>query len=313
MVTAFAKGLAEKKACGARTGCFVCHHTAKDKSLEMMLAEPENAYMRPLNAFREFTYFEHYKVENRNWLSRTVDNDGYMVLAPNAYHPDYCLQLLRICLTIDAREIEAAQALGIAPRFCLLSEQQILAIDMLWSRYGYQSGLAACQAYYDVYDLGYRYDVPAPDTGAPQSMQAMRKVAVKFTDDEFSQWAHGLFDIDAAMAGAGHDLRRIDGEFEVDEEGASMFFAFELEYALKRYGVSPKARNPTAAFHYLTRLGVVSFRAGQENETDRMLRMANQVWRHGLHEVMGDPKALRERLTANDDARPVLGGQYEML
>ena len=170
-----------------------------------------------------------------------------------------------------------------------------------------------CQAYYEVYELGHRHDVPTPDTSAPKSLQVMKKVAVKFTDNEFSQWAHGLFDIDAAMAGAGHDLRRIDGEFEVDEEGAAMFFAFELEYALERYGVSPESRNPTAAFHYLTRLGVVSFRAGQENETDRMLRMANQVWRHRLHEVMGDPNALRERLTVNGDAKPVVGGQYEML
>lgn len=313
MVNAFSKGEPERQPCGARTGCWTCHHTTKDRSLEEMLAEEENAYMRPLNDFREFTYFEHNKIENRNWLSRTVDAKGLMVLSPNAYHPDYCLQMLRICLTIDVCEMEAASALGVAPRFRLLSKQQILAIDMLWSRYGYQCGLAACQAYYDVYVLGQRYDVPEADTDAPKSLKETKKVAVSFTDEEYWHPTNGLFDIDAAAAGLSHDLRRIDGEFEVDAEGAEMFFAFELEHALERYGVATESRNPTAAFHYLTRLGVVSFRPGQENETGRMLRMANQIWRAGLHAVMSDPQALRERLVGTGEALPVVGGQYELI
>ena len=74
----------------------------------------------------------HFDMNSCNWLARSIDTEtGSISISPNTYSPDYCLDLLRYALTIDAREIEASKFLGINPRFQILSEEAILSIDCL--------------------------------------------------------------------------------------------------------------------------------------------------------------------------------------
>ena len=46
-------------------------------------------------------------MNSRNWSARSIDTDtGTISISPNIYSPDFCLDLLRYALIIDALEIE---------------------------------------------------------------------------------------------------------------------------------------------------------------------------------------------------------------
>lgn len=69
-------------------------------------------------------------------------------------------ELFQICLTIDAREREAAHALGISPRFQLLTAEQIIAIDAIWSLQGYHLPFHGLYLYKKIVIEGHRYETP---------------------------------------------------------------------------------------------------------------------------------------------------------
>ena len=84
----------------------------------------------------------HFDPSTRCWLSRQVDErTGRIKISPNAYSPAYTLGLLRLILTI-------------------LSMRQIVAIDMLWGRYGYHEPLMALRTYLKIYEQDARYPIP---------------------------------------------------------------------------------------------------------------------------------------------------------
>ena len=148
MVNIFMRdGAAERKtSCGARHGCWMCLRVSSDKSMENMLAQEDEKYswMAPLSSFRNYLKARHYDPSARNWLARSVNaDDGTIKIAANAYAPDFCLELLRYALTIDANEIEWAMQNQTSPRFNLLGMKEVLAIDLLWARHSYQRPFTA--------------------------------------------------------------------------------------------------------------------------------------------------------------------------
>jgi len=310
MINIYASGRSnERSACGARTGCWTCCAVSKDKSMENMLNDDEERYnwMQGLNNIRNWVQAKHYDWSSRNWLARTVDIEkGTIKISPNAYSPEFCLDLLRYVLTVDVREEEAAQAAGLdAPRFKCLKLTDLLAVDCLWNRYGYQKGLQACATFHDIYVKGKRYDIPTNITHTP-SQPMPREQCVPFIDEFYWAPYSGLRDLGMAVIGQEAVVDKhgmlysevnTDEEFTVDEEGAELFFGFELEYALDKYHHTDNLINPTAALEYLLRLGVVSIYKGSHSEWDRMLRVANQIWRHGIRDYLSNPVALVDRLT----------------
>ena len=150
MVTTYYTGQASKTACGARTGCYLCTRVSNDRSLENMLSENKFKYMQPLNDFRQFILDTHYNPNRRNWLARSIQKDGSVNISPNAYSPQHCEEMLKIVLTIDARERDAASMLGIKPRFQMLTLADVLAIEVLWARYGYQTTAKALNIWNDI-------------------------------------------------------------------------------------------------------------------------------------------------------------------
>lgn len=83
---------------------------------------------------------KHFDPSARCWLARTVNEEtGTIKIVPNSYSPQHCLDLLRIMLTVQIREEIESGRLGIAPRFTILDERQIIAIDFISARYGYQN------------------------------------------------------------------------------------------------------------------------------------------------------------------------------
>ena len=300
MVNLYASGRVQKQtSCGSRHGCYICLAVRNDQSMENFLANDDYAYMKPLHQLREYIASRHYDWSSRNWLARSIDKEGQIAIKPNSYSPDFCLQLLRYTLTIDAREQEWAQAHQTVPRFQILSYPKILCIDALWNRYAYQRTLQACQTYKEIFIDGKRYDFPESFTYAAK--EALPKdIKVPFTDDEFWSPGHGLYDADLALADPDAncgDLVNLDDEFIIDEEGADLFFQFELERALDFYHHGDAASFPASGLHYLMRLGVIQIFKNGINDWDMMLRIGNQLTRHQLRPILNQPEELIKRLT----------------
>jgi DNA sulfur modification protein DndC len=124
------------KACGARFGCALCA-ISRDKSLENMLEANERyAYMRNLNRLQRFLVDTQYDLRRRQWLGRSIDKDGFIAVAPDAYSPEMLRDLLRYALTIDRDEEMAARRAGVPTRFKLIDVRQLLAIDAIWACQG---------------------------------------------------------------------------------------------------------------------------------------------------------------------------------
>lgn len=273
-----------------------------------MLKSPSNSFMQPLHDFRAYLKANQYHPHKRNWLARSVNEDGTVSIAPNAYSPEYTEELLRIVLTIQARENRAASSLGIAPRFELLRLSDIVAIEILWSRYGYHTAAKAISIFDEVMIQGIEYDIPVNyKVSSPKDLIRITKV-VPFSDDQYNNPLNGLRDVAAAMADCERTTVKANGaiysnvntsvEFEVDEEGAELFFAFEYESFLRKYSNSSFC--PTQVYHYFARLGTVSISKGGHSENDRMLKMASQIHRHGLRDILNDPVELIKRLSGDE-------------
>tara|TARA_R110002124_G_scaffold128157_4_gene288547 strand:+ start:1050 stop:2858 length:1809 start_codon:yes stop_codon:yes gene_type:complete len=315
MVTAYIGGTEAPRApCSARTGCWGCLRVSRDTSAENMISSDggEFGWLKPLNDFRNYLQSRHFDPSARTWLSRSVDADGMITIAPNAYSPEFTLELLRMALTIQAREIVATRHIGIAPRFTILSLKQVLAIDLLWSRYGYQAPFTALRTYIAVYQDGMRWDIPdisTTETFTEKDVSFRKKVP--FADESFGHAFNGLRNIDWAAAGCEETIETPSGrfmtnvntgsEFSIDEEGLALFVEFEMEHALKRISIDDA---PSAAAHYLLGLGTVQLAKGKHGDWDRMFRMSNQIHRLGLRPILNDPLALAAKLSPASSKRP---------
>jgi len=303
MVNLYAnKGETKQSSCSARQGCYICLAVKDDRSMENMLSIEDGRYlfMKPLNQLRSYIMSRHFDMNSRNWLARSIDtDDGTILISPNTYSPDFCLDLLRYALTIDVREIEVSQSMGIAPRFQILSEEAILAIDCLWNRYGYNKSLQACKIYHEIFVEGTRYDLPEHVEQAPR-VKIPAAVKVPFMDETFWNLEYGLFDSELALADPDQHCDsdvNLETEFEIDSEGAGLFFEFELENALSQYNKDDSELNPMSGLHYLMRLGVVSINQGGKSRWDMMMRIGNQLWRHRLRPYLNQPEKLISKLT----------------
>lgn len=297
-------GKSSNAGCGARFGCHLCLRTKDDKSMMNMIAQEQYAYMKPLNEFRNYIRAHHFNPAKRNWLARTVREDGSVTIAPNAYSPDFCVDLFKFALTIDQDEREAAAALGIQPRFELITPADVVHVELLWSRYGYQTRFRACEIAHDVWVKGMRFLVPTDQPMFTLADLPRVSMQVPFADAEFTSVVNGfrdpmlsLIDQESTVVKNGviYTDCLTDDEMTIDDEGAELFFGFEWERVLKDY--SEFTQNPTQVFHYFLRLGTISLYKGSHSEVDRMLRMASQIHRHGIRDVLHDPEALIGILT----------------
>lgn len=320
MVTAY---LANKEAarppCSARTGCWICTRVSRDESAENMLKAEDGsfAWTKPLNDLRNFIRAHHFNPQTRNWLGRSVNVErGTVTIAPNSYSPYMCMAILKMVLTIQAREFNSAWREGREPRFVLLTIQQIIAIDVLWGRYGYHRPFAAIRQWIEIMEKGKRYGIPSiEDLPVFTERDVSFRGEAPFGDEHFYGTFSGLRNIEHAAADCESTKILSDGTyvtdanvgdiFEVDEEGADLFWSFERDNALERITLNDA---PAAVVHYFLGLGTVTLFKGGHGEVDRMLRMSNQIYRSGLRLHLHDPKKLMEILGATE-AKPATTGR----
>jgi 3'-phosphoadenosine 5'-phosphosulfate sulfotransferase (PAPS reductase)/FAD synthetase len=310
----------DKAPCSARTGCWTCTRVSRDKSAENMLSAEDGKFdwMRPLNDFRNYLAARHFDPSARCWLGRTVNTDtGTISIMPNSYSPEFTKSLLGMVLTIQVEEYIAASQLGVAPRFEVISLRQVLAIDLLWGRYGYQPPFTAVRMYQAVFEKGKRYRIPSLESIPKFSQKDITfRAEVPFCDAEYDAPFNGLRNIDWAAAGcedttitrAGNLVTRVNTgtEFDLDEEGVELFYEFDLEYALSRISLDG---SPAAVVHYLIGLGTVQLYKGTESKWDRIMKVSNQLYRHGLQPILHDPHALVARLSKSDNVAHQPGQQ----
>ncbi|GAB0154432.1 hypothetical protein [Marinobacterium sp. BA1] len=306
MVNVYAAGKPSQSGCGGRSGCHICHKISRDHSLENMVKEDRFAWMKPLSDFRNYIGYHHWNPDKRRWLARSVNADGTIDLNPSSYSAAHTEDLLRFALTIQRREYEAAYDGGFEPRFTLLREADVIAIELLWSRYGFHEPAKALSIWDEVMNRGLNFVVPELNPEASPYSRADIRISgdktLPFADDEFDRAFNGFRDLDAATAGVERTVVKksgkvfaqaeVGGAFDVDEEAAELFMGIELHRTLDM----AKTANATAIYHKLIRMGVVTLKSGSEAEQNRILAISNQIERVGLAGLETNPNALRSAL-----------------
>lgn len=141
VVVAEMAGQVKSKPCGARTGCWSCLKVERDESLEAMLAsDPRYAYMKGLAALRNYLLATRYDWSKRTWMPWAPEVDGSIEIKPHRYRPSFLAELLHLCLSLDAKEQQAAAQLGIEPRFQIVDLRTLIAIDAHWALHVFASG-----------------------------------------------------------------------------------------------------------------------------------------------------------------------------
>ena len=182
--------------CGARFGCWACTRVQNDRSLEAMIEQnPERyGYMLGLNRLREYLVAVRWDFGRRMWIGRSIVT-GYLAVRPDSFSPAFCLELLRLCLTLDVRECEAAARLGISPRFRIVTLEDLVTIDAVWSLQGYQKPFQAIREWHEIVDQGKRYDIPPFKVSPPLPVPEPRYFYTSSDWDEGDSVVSGLRDV----------------------------------------------------------------------------------------------------------------------
>jgi DNA sulfur modification protein DndC len=294
------EGLKKSRACGARFGCAMCAAVGRDKSLENMLMQPQYSWMRNLNRIQRFIVDTQWDWGRRNWIGRSISK-GFIKIQPDTYSPAMMQELLRYCLTADVIEYRAALAKGIAPRFQLVTEEQLLAIDALWSLNGLQERpFTAVKIWDEVYNKGMRFYPPEVDPVPRSTKPTARYIYVGPNWDGGTLQAYtglrsALYDLAGdEFGGSGCMGRRAldDGRevmdvaaatsFGFDPEAMSLFFGFEMEYAIDNFYENPYSRCTAGFFHYVGLNMIQTSEGHVKTHVDRIMRRTAWRLRNGL-------------------------------
>lgn len=159
--------------CGSsRDGCWLCFaNPSMELDTDLITSNP---HVEPLVEFRRYMVKNNINIFNRSYLQPRPSSIGEY--KATSHSGGYLLDILRIGLTIQIREIERAKnelelvQSGLhldpanaktSPQFEIFSHKDIAFIDWNWAQRGLQiEPHSALRAYYDVFFLGKRFDIP---------------------------------------------------------------------------------------------------------------------------------------------------------
>lgn len=306
IIVADMRSAANSRPCGARSGCFTCLRT-KDRSAEQMIRQnpARYDYLVPLLEFRNYFEATQWDFSLRNWVGRTIDASGYINIRPDVYSPEMCQRLLRYALAAQ----DEANALGSPSHVQIVGPRELIGLDFIWSIRAMAPPYTALRIWLE-HQRGERCFAPTVEHPVPPGpVPDIGRIHVGSDwDDEASPlFAGGLrqpvWELFNESCGPslrllpnGKTVMRLheEPEFDVDEEGASLFLEFEAERLVREYeGFTGDWT--AAAMTYLT-YGVVVLAKGQSSSVDCMMRRAQWLQRHDLH-GQRSPAELRERCT----------------
>ena len=280
--------------CGARHGCSLCQQ-AVDKSLENMIAFDERYhYAAGLNKLNKFIRNTRYDWRRRNWVGRTI-KAGWIAIQPDTYHPSMVRELFRYMVQLQYDESVRAQRVGGPPKFELLSEKMILALDAYWSLTGLARPFSAWADVDAIYSGRERYDVPDVELFPVTEMPAARFIYVGDEWDETlpsnalqglrSAYHESLLEISACapeirtVKSTGREIWKglVSPSFEVHDESLEMITQFEMDRMLEMHRQDALRGNwlsgsVTHGYKWYVQYGALSMAPALAAQHDYMLR-----------------------------------------
>lgn len=293
---------AGSKACGARFGCAICA-IGRDRSLEAMIESDEKyRYLLPLNRLQRFLVDTQYDMSRRAWLGRTIQDDGYIAIAPDSYSPAMQRELLAYALTIDRDERAQAAREGVDPRFQLITESQLIAIDAIWSIQGHQQRpFEAIHIWESVNVHGRSLHPPDVDSSKfDKKIPSPRWLWVGDWDQDpsfnpmYNGARHLLADFTGASESGGctQNVELGNGRvvmgvetsdmLEVDPEAADLFLQFEILDAAVHKRAEREGYGSAEAFRHYQLLGTLSTSKRHLSIIDNMMRRTAWKERHNV-------------------------------
>lgn len=289
MIVADMKPSGTSKPCGARSGCWACTRAGRsDKSAEQLIESDVAKYghLKPLNRLRTWLVNTQYDWSLRNYLGRTIADDGFVEVGADSFSPETLRNLL--VYTLTAERLSGVQ---------IISLSQLLFIDAKWSAMALWPPFTAIKTYFDVVDRGMWQQAPDvpffPPTSAP-------KVGRIFVGENWYQ----VTGIDSragqrdAMMELHHESCGINlkalkngalvcdyeegSKYAVDEEGAADFIAFLADDYIRDY-CNHNYPDWTEGVRIYQRLGILTVGAGQSRIMDEVLRRSQWLQMMGLH------------------------------
>jgi 3'-phosphoadenosine 5'-phosphosulfate sulfotransferase (PAPS reductase)/FAD synthetase len=294
------------KPCSARFGCWTCLQVKDDRSMDQMVMEEHNAYMRPLARLRTFLANTFYDLSRRTWVGRSIDENGYIRFGVDGYSPAMLKELLCYALTIDIEEREAAERLGIAPRFQIVSVEALFSICAMWSLQGFSLPFSALRIYRDIV-RGARYPVPETQVFPKVPIPPARYIHVGTDWNQGDNWQYtglrdALIDAFGGEGCIGHREISTKGQlltvmdvntsdmFSVDVESAALLLHFEMDRLVDEWH-GPNSKRLTlmeghhvagVGYRFYVTYGTISVAKGQLGKIDEILRRTAFRERFGL-------------------------------
>ena len=228
VVVADAEMQKHSKPCSSRFGCWVCTAVREDKSLRQMIETDRDryGYLAPLAALRDFIAYTQYDWSRRQYVGRSIV-DGFIEVGADTYSPSMLADLLRYTLS--------AQKLSGVP---IISAAQLIAIDARWSQCAIAEPFAALRIWKQV-EEGAIWPPPAVRAHLKTPVPKLGKIFVgDWNDDvtsalEVTGLRNPAWEDFAETCGpglrtlaGGRAVIDVEGESEIDEEGAWLFLDF---------------------------------------------------------------------------------------
>lgn len=290
VIVADMKSAAHAKPCGTRTGCWVCTRVAEDKSMANMIESDPGRYKRlqPLAELRDFISNTQYDWSRRQYIGRSIDDEGYIAIGADTYSPDMLASLLRYTLT--------AQVLSGVD---IISIEQLVAIDARWSQYALHPPFTALKIWHEVMD-GQLARAPKVKRFPKTEVPKIGKVHVGSPTFRSAMKGSvaGLRNIGVEIfhESCGYELRELkdgtivadmesEAEFTVDADGAADFIFFESERMIESY-CNPQCTDWTWGYKTYLQYGTLSLAKGTSTQSNEIVqrsqwRQANDL--HGQH------------------------------
>jgi 3'-phosphoadenosine 5'-phosphosulfate sulfotransferase (PAPS reductase)/FAD synthetase len=305
-----------KAACGSRFGCAWCTPASRtgDKSMEALIAsDPEYDYLRGVNRFSNLLVNTQYDLSKRDWLGRKLSKAGYVRFRPDNYSPSFRRNLLRYLITLDVQEEERGEDHAAAlhcgdvadtaenrrlasPQFQFITPQLIVAIDFMWSmQRDFDYAFPALREWYEIRELGRRYQVPDSELMPPVSIPEARWFHVGTFDHPWM--IDGLRDplgeavnlkrkpgtlpyMTCSDLGGSGQIRRVVAhetaeELTIDREEAGIFVTCEFEDLF----FDTLNMDAKSSLIYLLDRGLVKLGAGMASKYDFVARRAHYYTR----------------------------------
>lgn len=301
---------------GGRMGCWACQKTSQDHSLVKML--DTSPHYAPLVRLSRIIRAGHDVPSNRSFLGRSISDEGDVLVAGNAYSPQWQEQLLRFALSADQDELDWAQNESerlnrpVEPRFRVITDEEVVAIAFMWGRYGLHPAEMAMAIAADVRLGGSRYGMSdeeialmAAKADRAACSRSFGRMHVMTSSDKEVSTNFGRVDVVVHLAGAVNHLQvdsrgvshtpvNSDGsEIKVDlgddPNLAMWFLMIEAENAVSGFVTD----NPQGYFNFLLRQNVLFFPAGYLGRLRDYGVQASAMSKKGLGAVSSDPLALQ--------------------